>query len=272
MAISTADLQKLVNDITTAAQQVAKVGTVAPNSFQSQKTGNLLAGKVFEAWVLLKLGVELADELTVATGTSHTVEWHSPPGIGAGNVTPIINTKQQDAPWVTGADLSHVRIVRNNQVVLQLYNSIKLLGFSGANHEADIVIVYEPPQARPPRGQLPFLHVIGVIELKLHGNPISPGLVRQTALARLDLAMIWPVPAQATCTRINWMSPSSGVQTGDLTCYHAFATYSSLSDDAEKIANHYKVTHLQGIGSEVIGGGGATLNDLAKSLIHWRPT
>lgn len=280
MAISTADLAKLVNDIAVAASQIPKLGTVSPASYQSKKTGNLLGGKVFEAWVLLKLGVALAADLSKRSGSAFVVRWNGPVHPGTG--TQVIDTQQRDAPWLSNPPGSspHVQIMLGPLVVFEIYNSIRLKGHSGVKHEGDIVLRSDitwngQPYLSPDcwLSAKPRPH-IAVIELKLHGEPISLGLVRQAALTRLDVALGGPPANNPSCSKVARYIPGSKFKIVDLASYHGFATYSPPSKDAGKLADHYGVDLLMGIGSEVIGGSvsGSTIAELAESLLDWTPT
>jgi hypothetical protein len=271
LKIKPTDLQDLVDDINNAAQQVANIGVVAPASYQSQTTNKLLGGKVFEAWVLLKLGTELADELSKREGGTFDAQWLGPPS--PSGMTRVIDTRHRTPPWELGAPPStgHVCVVRGNDLFFELHSSIKLRGFSGAMHEGDIVV--RDFQKRPNHPRLYSGGPInGVVELKLHSAPIALGMVRQAALTRLDLAMTNSNLSGASCTQVAWIFAPSVWTRSDLAPYHAFATYSGLSPDGITIAAHYKVEPLVGIGSEVIGGPGSTIKDLAISLLDWRPT
>lgn len=140
------------------------------------------AGKLYEAWLMLELGLTLrrfgweATWIDPSKTLPSTMRFRGGPSHLYNHILP--------AP-------GYLRLTKG-QKRFEMHNSVRFMGFSRTLHEVDISVIKETDASVcrqhkiDPRG-LPEL----ALELKHYTDDISLGLIRSTLLASIDLAQAY---------------------------------------------------------------------------------
>ncbi|MFJ1311873.1 hypothetical protein [Agrobacterium sp. P15N1-A] len=145
-------------------------------------TNGATSGKLYEAWLMLEIGITLR-------GKGWAVDWIDPSQIRPSTMTfrGAPGSLSPRSPKKPG----YLRL-RSSDYELEMHNSLQYLGISGTLHEMDISIlpadyanVCRKTNARP-QG-LPFV----ALELKHYAGDLSIGLCRSMLMALNDLALCW---------------------------------------------------------------------------------
>ncbi|MDT6939806.1 hypothetical protein RI570_06565 [Brucella pseudogrignonensis] len=159
--------------------QVKNAASALARAFPLSTSGQS-AGKLYEAWLMLEIGLTLRN-------FGWQVTWIDP------SYTRPSTMRFRGGPGSlysrTGVAPGYLSLIKDNKHFIEIHNSVRFRGFSDTLHEVDISVIYESVakvcrrKNVHPRG-LPKM----ALELKHYTGDLGLGLTRSMLLASNDLA------------------------------------------------------------------------------------
>lgn len=214
------------------AADVMNASKALASHFPLSTTG-AASGKLYEAWIMLEIGITLR-------GKGWTVDWIDPSRIRPSTMVfrGAPGSLSPRAPKKPG----YMRL-RNRGHELEMHNSLQYLGVSGALHEMDISILpvdyandCRKSNTRP-QG-LPYV----ALELKHYTGDLSIGLGRSMLMALNDLALCWS-NRQGAGRVVQWSRGKEYARIGNID-----SSINYLFTTSEKIGATRTITSFYGAG------------------------
>ena len=194
------------------------------------------AGKRYEAWLMLTIGIWLRNRKKITT------RWKD----SQGNPTRVAIFRGNGGkihPVRNGPSKPGYIQIKHPKQEYELHNSVKYFGASRTLHELDLSII---PSSigmlwRSAAGGYPIEHPNVSLELKHYGESLAVGFARAMILTGIDLTMTSKLTSSPD---IAWRAPRYGTVGGQMSMtYRAAVTSASETGSFGPLATYYR-SHL----------------------------